>query len=424
MIANSLIFPIEKPPRLIDIKRALLSYDKVYLPSYDDRELIPPNAFASASSPMGFFPLGINVGKVRPLGKVKNYDLTFERTMTAAKDAVNQESLVVLDTPKYEENLTIGAIPMPENTPNPHFVYQVYRQLSANPEFIMAVSRGLDQIGSLSENDLENIAPSGADDNQMQFYVNGKPALGLPTQALYNGFTNNEEERLLLTKLCLARLGAVVKNLSICQIRALHPYTSDPGIASVIQLLNNNTNKVYDRYKEQDSLLEQQNRLSRLHNIFISEFINPKKLEDLSIKEVLRLRTKAWGKSREARNELEKKLRIIAIENPDSEKFESSCRNEIKDYLKKQSDWLNEVDKFSVQILSGLGLLITVPSGSEFIIKLFSTPSLETTLLIGGAAFFTLMQKYVPELLDILKNKQDLEESAGFALFRPYSYIV
>ena len=146
MIANSLIVPTEKPPRLVDVKRALLSYDKVFLPSSDDRELIPPNAFAVASSPMGFFPTGFSVGKVRPLGKVNDYDSVYEGVISNSQDAVQQGSLVLLDSPQYNKTMTIGAIPMPKNTPNPGFVYKTYRQLSANPNFIMAVSRGLDDI--------------------------------------------------------------------------------------------------------------------------------------------------------------------------------------------------------------------------------------------------------------------------------------
>ena len=45
MIANSIILPTEMPIDIHDIKRALITYDKVFIPSPDDRELIPPNIY-------------------------------------------------------------------------------------------------------------------------------------------------------------------------------------------------------------------------------------------------------------------------------------------------------------------------------------------------------------------------------------------
>ena len=48
MIANSIILPTELPVDLHDIKRALLTYDKIFIPSPDDRELLPPNTYQNA----------------------------------------------------------------------------------------------------------------------------------------------------------------------------------------------------------------------------------------------------------------------------------------------------------------------------------------------------------------------------------------
>jgi hypothetical protein len=194
MIANALVLPTERPLRLIDVKRALLSYDSVYVPSPEDREIIPPNAFAAASSPMGFFPIGMDSGPVRPLGKVANYDEVYERVIEECKPAIQQQKLHVMSAPQYHKTMTIGAIPMPDDTPNPTFVYQTYRAMATNPDFVAAVGRGLESLSPLPRDDVEQIAPSGADDSNLQFYIDGVPQPGLPRQAQYNGFVACEED--------------------------------------------------------------------------------------------------------------------------------------------------------------------------------------------------------------------------------------
>ena len=56
---------------VLEIKRALLTFDKVYLADPDDRELFPPQAFMTA---IGMPPImGISVGPVRPIGKLPGY---------------------------------------------------------------------------------------------------------------------------------------------------------------------------------------------------------------------------------------------------------------------------------------------------------------------------------------------------------------
>jgi len=48
MIYEALLVPHEAPPSLRDIKRALLTYDKVVMIDPADRELIPRNSFMTA----------------------------------------------------------------------------------------------------------------------------------------------------------------------------------------------------------------------------------------------------------------------------------------------------------------------------------------------------------------------------------------
>ena len=73
--------------------------------------------------------MGMPDGPFKPLGKTDNYEEQFDKTIFECKDAINQGIIEILGTPKYEESFTIGATPMPEDTPNPIFTYINYRQI-------------------------------------------------------------------------------------------------------------------------------------------------------------------------------------------------------------------------------------------------------------------------------------------------------
>jgi hypothetical protein len=179
MIANALILPTERAPALNDIKRALLSFDAIHLTAADDRELIPPNAYHMVSTgmpPIFSFP----VGAVRPLGKVPGYDDQFEQVVAASRDAITQSCLKIHPAPVYHQQATIGAVMLPEGITNPHLTYAGYRALSANPEMIGAVSRGLERISPISLDNADVIAPPGAEDGTVQLFIDGQPQPVIP----------------------------------------------------------------------------------------------------------------------------------------------------------------------------------------------------------------------------------------------------
>ena len=97
---STLIIPTESPVAVDDIKRALITYEKVYLPSPDDRELIPPTSFmyaVSGGNPIASF-IGLPMGPVRPLGKVDGYDDSFQKILTDCKDALAKNKIEVIST--------------------------------------------------------------------------------------------------------------------------------------------------------------------------------------------------------------------------------------------------------------------------------------------------------------------------------------
>lgn len=411
MIATTMLMPTERPIELRDIKQALLSFDHVHIPSPEDRELIPPTAYMMSSMPIPI-PFHFNRGQVRPLGKTPNFDELTSKVLDQSKEASRQGSLVLRDVPTYPEGIYIGNIPLPEDSPNPRFIYQVYRELASYPEFMGAISRGLETLPPLSEIDIDTLSPSGVDDMEADY---------LPAPAEYNGFVSSEAERIAFSKLCFARLGATVKSLVICHLNQFYPYTSDPGVASVIQMLTRNTGAVLENTENDEGNAAFVKRLGLLHDIILSEFLDPRVFDELSVKDILKLRTKAWGKAREARTALAKRLRLLSIENQTYEDFEMACKSAIAEYREAQSELSHEWAKFRVRTYCDLGLAaISVAPGSEIVQKIIPLGTLEMTLIIGGV-FFKSAKEKAPELLDLLKRSKEIKDTLGYALFRPYA---
>jgi hypothetical protein len=75
MIYEALIAPHERSLTLREVKRALLTYDKVILIDPADRDMMPGNSFMSAIMGMPLF--GMDIGPIRPMGKTLGYDEQF-----------------------------------------------------------------------------------------------------------------------------------------------------------------------------------------------------------------------------------------------------------------------------------------------------------------------------------------------------------
>ena len=110
MIYESLIAPHENPASLRDIKRALLTYEKVKIIDPNDRDIMPSTAFMSTL--IGFPIIGMDMGPIRPMGKVLWYDDVFQKVVDDSKAAFKQDLIEIISTYKQEETkrLTIGGV--------------------------------------------------------------------------------------------------------------------------------------------------------------------------------------------------------------------------------------------------------------------------------------------------------------------------
>lgn len=422
MIDSTLIIPTEKPYNPNHVKRALLTFDKVYLFSPDDRDIIPSNMYTRLTTGM---PMGVPMGPVRPLGKSDNYDNDFERLIQDFDLAIKQESLSILKKPIEEQSMTIGGIPVPEDTPPPDFVFGNYRNLISNPEFISVVSRGIDNSLLRTTKNIDNLAPSGQEDMSFDFYVNGQKIIQTYQKAQFDGFCSSEEERAILTRVCHARLGFLMKSIGYCDMKGINAYTTDPGLAGTIQLLERNYQKVVKEAQTPDNILARLNNLNKLENLIFSEFIDEDVLNSLSLKDVLEFRSKAWGKANEGKYALKNTLREIALDNTDPDDFIKTCQIEIDKYIKERANYEHEVDKLKIRLLCNFGAIITGSSlGAPLLEQLIAAPSVGLMVGLGSAIAFIYGERRFPEILDILKKQEEFQSLKGYSLFKPYQNLV
>jgi hypothetical protein len=433
MIANTLIFPTERPPSIDDLKRALLTFDQVYLYAPDDRDLLPSEFYQMAAFGM---PVGFGGVPVRPLGKVEGYNDGFQELLDECKPALAQESLKVLpsaarpvDTTLQTSSLVLGFPPAPPNVPNPAFLLHVFRALAASPRLVAGIGRGLDTLPPISDENIDRLVPKGIDDQQWTFQIAGvTPQVTLPAPALYDGFAHTDEERIALTRACLARLAALVRAMAHCDLLNLEPYLTDVGYMSVVHQLGANSREVAEESAPgdaADNTLQVARRLSRLHNLVVAEFLDTEALAQSSVSDILKLRTRAWGTAGEHRDRLARHLRQLGTEARSDDEFDRSCREALEEYRRARAEWDNEASQLRIKLLADLGRVtlggIGGQLGGELAQKYVHLGSLEALLIVGGMIFLKAVGERGPELQALLHRRRERENLPGCALAKPYT---
>lgn len=422
MIANSILLPTEQPVNIHDIKRALITYDKVYITSPDDRELLPPNIYKNVvfqSLGFPFLPFGGSYGPVKPLGKTDDYESDFERTMHECKSAISQGKIEIFGAPKYEESFTLGGVPLPDDTPNPTLTYINYRQMSENKEFVDLMSKGLLNIDFSKIRDIQKLSPTGQEDEEQSVNDQKRP----PKIKLE--LTDKEKDtNELLSKMCHTRIGTLVKYLGYSFIKQLHPFTTDVGYANVISKLEYNFIGTVESIESDEQLLRRQKQLSALHNLILSEYIDPERLDKMDIDQILKQRTRAWGRTQESRARLLTELNEIALDCDSDRKFQLVCNRKFKEFLKVASDYQFEVDKLRIMLLFDANLFFFLNSDTfQLLEKILKAPSFDTLLLVGSLGI-QYSRQHLSTILNIIKKAEDKRQATGYAIYSNYRYLM
>lgn len=414
---STLILPSEFCTNSSTIKRALLSYEKVYLKSPDDRDIIPGNDLMSiaAGTTMGMS-MG-TAGPAKPLGKSPNYDDEFDKLLTRFKGAIKEGSLVIMDKPSglYTPGVGIGY-----RISDLHFaVYWNYRNMAADPNYIKAASQGLDKSILPKASSFDQLAPVGGDDgiNHADERLNNKLE--------YLGQDASGEELMVLSRMVHARLASISRNLTICDKKGLVPFTTEPGYSSVIQQMQASFGNVLDVASGSDEPLEDYHLVGKVENIIFKDFLEADKIDNMSLKQIQSFRSSRWGHYSEAKSNLERQLFKFALETSNVDEFNRKVKKEFESFLSKQSDYIHERTNLGIKIFCDVGAAITGSAMGPSVIQSFiGASSLQVLMALACPASFILAQKRIPEVRNILKKEKDLKKLPGYDLYNYYKPLL
>ncbi len=408
MIYESLVVPKETVTSLTEIKRALLSFEKVFLLEPNDRDMIPPNSFLAA---IGMPFLGINFGAVRPLGKISEYDNNFEKLTDELKLARKEGIIEVISTFNQQatQGTTIGAVPIGGYPLNPSFVLWLYRNIAQERNFLnIAIEDELKNLVSNKEF-LFSISEKGQADKSIN---------NIPAMPLLNGDFLDESLREPLTQIARGRIATAIKICGFCESKEIVPFFSDNSYTKIVNLLIQNTKKAIDTVKEDPFWTKR----GRVLNIIHDEFIDETNLENMSMKDVLKLRTKVWKRQAEAREKLFESIRQIADETNDESKFEEICKDKVTKYKNISEELERERKVIKTKIICEAGMATLGIAGC---LSQVQSPlgSMALTLIAGGIWAFQRTQTYAPELIKLKDKEKEFKRGAGFGLHNFYKNL-
>ena len=422
MIYQGLLVPSETPPTLRQIKRALLSYDKVLILDPADRDLVPSHVVDACvfGTSMGIVN---NLQQARPLGKIPAYDDFFQKSIEGAADALKDGAIQIISTynPVRDRGVWIGTDLRLGGYPlHPGLVLRLYRHAAANQKLLSLAIASDEGILSSNSDDLLQLALKGSADS----VFNGpqEPAYGpefyerLPIiEADYVA----EEKRTALTLVARARLATVIKLLGYCDTKDIVPVFSTSQHWNVLNEILRNTQAEIDSVAT-DPFIAQR---TRLVDIAHSEFLDDAVLDQLSVKDVLRLRTKAWGRQAQSREALFRTLYQLASEIKRSEDFESQARERIRDYRSELDDVAKERRKLRYKIECDIGIGLAAAAGGVGCLNLHSNPLSDAASAIAlgvGALSLKAIREYGPAWEDFKARQLKLKNSIGFGLEQFY----
>lgn len=413
LIYEALLVPREAPHTLRELKRALLTYDKVILIDPSDRDMMPSNAFMSNIMGMPIF--GIDTGPVRPMGKILDYDEQFSKTLDAVRKAVSEELIEVRSTYQQEVRgqLTIGAVLTGGYPLNINTVFWLYRSMASNLDFLSDAVRAdfSNLIRSLDSS--PELAPSGVGDGG----INNLPPLPSLDEKI-----PSEQTRSALTMIARSRLASFIKYAGYCEAKNLVPIFSADSYGLIAQRLLKNAKATFSA-DDNDMYWSKRSKVLELCH---EEFLIDSRLDDLSVEKVIQLRTKAWGKQAKAREGLFESVFSIAKNIENESDFSSKVMPLIHEYRKQSGDVVRERERLSFEIKCDLGkAALAGVSALAGLLQLESPlESMGLTLMAGGGIWaLDRAKEYVPALRELRAQENEMKRGAGFGLHNFYSKL-
>jgi hypothetical protein len=404
---TALVIPSETPPTALQLKEALITYDQVIVIDPADREMMPPQLIMSAMArgrEVGFFYSGM---AARPIGKLPKYDENFAKTLEEFKIALEQRILRVASTFQY---LPLPGMPPPPPTDliepgyalNHAFVLALYRALAGKQDLLRLAIEG-DSLLALEAPVLASASASGMADGSIN---------GTPFSPLLEGVAPDRQEA--LTEIARGRLGTIVKAAGYCQVKGFVPIFGALGYCRVLE-------KIAADLRQQLSTLDPDpfwSRRARILDIAHNELIETEVLKSMSVEEILKLRTSAWGRERIARDALFDAVLSLAQEIEDDARFEEEVRMRIRAYEEAARDLWNERYDLrrglAADVVKGISAVGAGYLGSTAVIQWPVSGALAALAVVGWAAH--LIKDYSGTIARLRTEERRLQRTSLLGL--------
>ncbi|MCB9591073.1 MAG: hypothetical protein H6718_37055 [Polyangiaceae bacterium] len=403
MELSALLVPTERPPTDIEVKRALLLFDQVFLIPPDDRDIFPPAFYMQAMFPEIPIPVYLNQGPVLPLGKNAGYDDAFERLLDDSREAQAQGLLVLKPPAPDPQGLHIGGAPYPEDRGPPMPILHFTRVFTSSEPLMRSMMQGLPRLQALTKSNPVEVAPSGHEHGWNKLFALGEGDVGG-----------------LVTRLTASRIGSLVKCLDIATKASIHLFSADRGVAATLgaveRLAEGSLESVLGDDEQRSVRMAQ-----RAENVLAQLFVPDAVLGQMTYRQVLACRTRSWGDAGERRELFFRVVRSLSNECRSDDEFDRRVKVEVEGYLKACRDFNDEVKGKSISLaaVTSLGALTAGAAANQ----LLGIDSFATAVVGAGAAVLGTVAKEAPHLLKMWTARGRTRAGAGRALYGPYESL-
>lgn len=425
MIQESLIVPSESPTSLIDIKKALLTYDKVTLIDPADRDLMPLSLMNSAIMPGVGGHSGLSGPPVRPMGKRIAYDEKFEKILAELKPAIDQ-NLVAVKTVFQPQPLADGFTGIYLGTPPRHdypleeaLVFKLYRSLASDVNLIQN-SIEYDKHSLVSELGInDTLALTGVGD--LDIKINNVPIYAGETLPQIDDSRFSTAINMRLTLIARARIAMLIKYSGYCHEKNIIPVFDNGSYGAIFSYILNASRKSISEIEDDVHWIRRNRALQLCHEEYIDDAV----LDSMSIGQVIKLRSRVWGKSAERKEDLFRSIEKIALDCDSDELFTNKSLQLIKEYRTVSDELVSERESIGFKIKCDLlkMALPSVPAVGGVIGQISTGWSFGLTLLTAAPWAIDYFREHKQQLNDIKRKEIAMRKTSCFGLHDFYSRI-
>jgi hypothetical protein len=234
----------------------------------------------------------------------------------------------------------------------------------------------------------------------------------------------NENLREPLSNVARARIGHTIKLTGFCMTKGLVPHGAHQWHDSILRTFLRNSAEFIDRIAEVDPYWNHRNRALKLVH---DEYLEVTRLDQLSVEDVLKLRTAAWGRQAEARDALFDAVGQIARNASEEADFDKAVFEQIRDYRQKAAEVEDERAALLFKVNCEVGKAVLAGGGALTAAGAIATlgTGLGAAAALLAATSFALQkfQDLKPIADELRKAEGEFKSDARFGIHNFYDRL-